>query len=69
MPGRCLEARWFCGVVSLQDVRRATEGADVLGDSSCPRTVKKPPNWISSGSGLGSWFKTPISMVPSFSAR
>lgn len=42
-------------------------GIKVLGLSSLPNTVRKPPNWMSSGSGLGSWDRTPISTVDSSS--
>jgi hypothetical protein len=41
----------------------------VLGDVSWPRTARKPPNPMSSGSGLVSWFRTPISIVPKVSVR
>lgn len=37
---------------------------NVLGSEDSPRTTRKPPNPMSSGSGLGSWVRTPISVVP-----
>ena len=61
----CLEACGFWRWVSAFLVDRW--GIVVLGLSSLPSTVRKPPNWMSSGSGLGSWDRTPISTVVSSS--
>lgn len=36
---------------------------NVLGAVSRPSTVRNPPNAMSSGSGLGSWARTPTSVV------
>lgn len=38
---------------------------DVLGFGSASRTVRKPPKAMSSGSGLGSWVRTPTSVLVS----
>ena len=63
---------WVLFVVSVSLLRCGDNVArwkGVLGFSSCPSTVKKPPNWISSGSAFPSKVNTPISTVASFVGR